>query len=237
MDEAQEQSQDRVPAPTSMFVRNAVGGERSAIEWLVSRFQPLVDSQIRIRLRGHGTPQDYDDIASEVWLVTLSNLGDLRPRANRLAPVLITYLSTTVQNACKNFLRREARERGRGGGTDAGSDDNRLAGRVSQLESRNLGVVSRVVQRDLGSGRLRLLSLDEEAALIDVASELGKQLVDRRVVDAHDQRSAVGPTPLDPFDILRCGCLDADFRHADPGSWSSQRGVPPPSDSQRVRRT
>jgi len=134
---------------TSIFVRKAVLGEPDGLQWIITHFQPLVEAQVRLRLRGHGTTQDVEDVAADVWLVTLSNLANLEARAGRLAPVLITYLGTTVLNTCNNFLRRRARQKLRGNG---GAEDRRseLPG-VSRLPANTLGVVTRAVQHDLGS--------------------------------------------------------------------------------------
>jgi RNA polymerase sigma factor (sigma-70 family) len=136
---------------TSLFVRQAVAGETAAVEWLVGHFQPLVEAQVRLRLRGHGTTQDVEDLAAEVWMVTLRHLGDLQARAGRLTPVLVSYLGTTVLQTCNNFLRKRARQHLQGAG-----DDSAAPG-VSALPAETLGVVTRAVQRDLGVAVARCL--------------------------------------------------------------------------------
>jgi RNA polymerase sigma-70 factor, ECF subfamily len=138
---------------TSIFVRKAVDGADDGVSWIVTHFQPFVEAQARFRLRGHGSQQDVEDIASEVWMVTLSNLANLRPREGRLAPVLVTFLGTTVLQTCNNFLRKRAR-RGIHGAGAAGDD---APPGVSQLPADTLGVVTRAVQRDLGDAVGRCL--------------------------------------------------------------------------------
>jgi RNA polymerase sigma-70 factor, ECF subfamily len=98
---------------TSLHVARAVRGDESSVAWLVTHFRGLVDAQVRLRLRGHGSPQDAEDAAADVWVVVLQRLADLRPREGRLAPVLVRFLGTTVLGVCNNFLRARARARSR----------------------------------------------------------------------------------------------------------------------------
>lgn len=136
---------------TSIFVRRAVDGEGEAVAWIVSHFQPFVEAQVRLRLRGHGSVQDVEDLASEVWMVTLNHLGELRERAGRLAPVLVTYLGTTVLQCCNNFLRRQARQAKAGAGRGTAGDASAAGAGVSQLPAETLGIVTRCVHKDIGS--------------------------------------------------------------------------------------
>ena len=110
-------------------------------------------------------PQDVEDIAADVWLVTLGSLANLRPRAGRLAPVLITFLGTTVLQKCNNFLRSRARQ----GLHREGAGVHEAPPAISQLPAETLGVVTRAVRRDLGSavGRcLQELSQDKRDVLV-----------------------------------------------------------------------
>jgi RNA polymerase sigma factor (sigma-70 family) len=154
---------------TSIFVNRAVGGEAEGIEWIVERFQPLVRAQVRIRLRGRGTSQDVEDLANDVWLVTLSNLSRLEAREGRMAPVLVRYLGTTVLRTCNNFLRRSARLGPRGAGRTSDEDGEDRPRGVSILPAETIGVLTRVARKDQGllaQGYLDGLAPDKRDVLV-----------------------------------------------------------------------
>ncbi len=97
---------------TSQHVRGAVGGSRGSLEWVIAHFDPLLETQIRMRLRGTSTNEDdVQDLRSETWVVVLQKLSELQPREGRYAPVLARFLSTTALNLCGNLLRQKIRRR------------------------------------------------------------------------------------------------------------------------------
>jgi len=130
---------------TSIYVQGAIGGDAESVEWIVSHFQPLIEAQVRLRLRGLGSEQDVEDIASEVWLVTLRRLRDLRPREGRHAPVLVKFLGTTALQVTNNFLRKRIHR------VSGQADDDSGPGGIDQLPAETIGIVSRVVNRELQS--------------------------------------------------------------------------------------
>jgi RNA polymerase sigma factor (sigma-70 family) len=94
---------------TSVHVQRAIRGARESIDWVVAHFHPWVEAHARLRL-GPGTPrEDVEDVVSEVWLVTLRRLGELRPQGGRYAPTLVRFLGTTTLQLCNNLLRKRIR--------------------------------------------------------------------------------------------------------------------------------
>jgi RNA polymerase sigma factor (sigma-70 family) len=154
----------RVSEQTSIHVARAIAGDPDSVAWLITHFQGMVASQVRLRLRGHGTSQDVDDLAADVWVVALQRLADLVPRGERHVPVLVRFLGSTVLGVCNNFLRRRAREVGRIARPDAGSRQP-----LDLIARQTRGVVSRVLQGDYRSAVddcLRSLSPDQRDVLV-----------------------------------------------------------------------
>ena len=80
---------------TSFHARRAAEGEIESLDWIVRRFSPLLLAQARFRmgesLRRYVSPED---VVQEVWAVGLDRLPGLKPRAGRLTPVFLKFLST-----------------------------------------------------------------------------------------------------------------------------------------------
>jgi RNA polymerase sigma factor (sigma-70 family) len=98
---------------TTMHVRGAVAGRPESLEWVVLHFSPFLLAQANYRLGPHLAAQgtSAEDIVSEAWLATLPRLEDLRARNERLTPVLIKFLSTTIRQLASEALRRALKQR------------------------------------------------------------------------------------------------------------------------------
>ena len=99
---------------TTQHVRRARNGDRSSLEWLVTRFDPFLRAQAEYRLRtspGLRAVIDADDLVNEVWVVTLPKLGSLRPRSGRFTSVLVRFLGTSLLNVYRANLRRHLASR------------------------------------------------------------------------------------------------------------------------------
>lgn len=97
--------EDRGPL-TSIHVKRAVGGDQQSLEWVITRFTPFLLSQAEYRLGGLRLSVDPQDVVSEVWLVALNRLKDLRPRDERFTPVLMKFLSTTLLYRVNNLIHK-----------------------------------------------------------------------------------------------------------------------------------
>jgi RNA polymerase sigma factor (sigma-70 family) len=118
---------------------------------MIAHFEPFCRAQIRLRLGSHGQPEDVDDLLSELWLLTLRRLPELRPREGRHAPVLVRFLGTSALNLCNNFLRGEIRRRASSGTNgERRSSFDELADETSGVESRAIGAdIREQVERSL----------------------------------------------------------------------------------------
>jgi len=129
------------PDQTSIHVQRAIEGDPQSIGWVIAHFQPFCKVQIRLRLGAHGRPEDVDDLLSELWLLTLRRLPELRPREGRYAPVLVRFLGTAALNLCNNFLRGKIRHRA---GWATG-EQRRAMGSADEIADETRGVVSRAI--------------------------------------------------------------------------------------------
>jgi len=91
---------------TTKHVRGALAGEEEDLGWVIQRFSPFLEVQVRLRIGGRGTPEDVEDLVADVWVITLRRLQDLRPREGRYTPALAKFLGTTALRVSNSFLRR-----------------------------------------------------------------------------------------------------------------------------------
>jgi RNA polymerase sigma factor (sigma-70 family) len=145
-----------LPDQTSIHVQQAIAGDPQSIGWVIAHFQPLCKAQVRLRIGMHAGPEDVDDLLSELWLVTLRRLPELRPREGRYAPVLVRFLGSTALNLCNNFLRARIRRK-----AGWGADEHPNGGPVDELADETRGVVSRAIAGEVHEQVERcLLGLD-----------------------------------------------------------------------------
>jgi RNA polymerase sigma factor (sigma-70 family) len=174
---------------TSIRLRRAVAGDRESLGWLVAHFDPLVIAQVRIRL-GAAAPagEEIRDVVDEIWLVTLGRLGELRPRENRLTPVLLKFLVTTSFNVCNNFLRRTIAQKSRG---EPGRIAPLRGGRtptptIARIAARQAGVPTEASWREISARiaaaldtlepdkvEVLVLRLIEDRSNVEIAGLLG----------------------------------------------------------------
>ena len=150
---------------TSLYIVRAIGGDQDGVAWLITHFRGFVEAQVRLRLRGHGTPHDVEDLAADVWVVALQRLADLRPRDGRHAPVLMRFLGTTALGTCNNFLRSRARNALRTGPAKAGDPPPE----IDEIAAATRSLVSRVLLKETGSAvdaALRSLPDDRRDVLV-----------------------------------------------------------------------
>jgi RNA polymerase sigma factor (sigma-70 family) len=137
---------------TSIRLRRAVGGDRDSLGWLVAHFDPFVIAQVRIRL-GAAAPggDEIRDVVDEIWLVTLGKLGDLRPRENRLTPVLLKFLVTTSFNVCNNYLRRVIAQKGRSPAALPKASARTPTPTIARIAARQAGVPTEASWREVSA--------------------------------------------------------------------------------------
>ncbi len=94
-------------AITTHQVRRAVNGDAEGLDWLVRHLSPWLLALARYRL-GPALRSLYDpeDLVEDTWLVVLPRLADLRARNDRLTPVLLKFMSTTLAQRANRLLER-----------------------------------------------------------------------------------------------------------------------------------
>lgn len=136
---------------TSFHVGGAIKGDASSLEWVIAHFDPLVEAQIRMRVKGKMTnPEDVRDILSEVWLVTLGKMAELDPRDGRYTPVLMRFLATTAERKCMEYVRGQGRRRAVEGQPAHAAADSGLPG-MDHLPLHTRGVVTRIHHNEVRS--------------------------------------------------------------------------------------
>lgn len=97
---------------TTFHLRQAIGGEPGSLDWIIGRFTPVLLIAAERRLGPHLRRfYDAEDVVNELWVATIPRLSELVPRADRLTPVLLRYLSTSLVSRINNLARRFARDR------------------------------------------------------------------------------------------------------------------------------
>lgn len=147
---------------TTIHVRKAIKGDRGSLDWIVTRFSPLVRIQVAYRLQGiDSLPLGADDVVAEAWLVTLPRLSELSPREDRYTPVLLRYLSTTARNIVNDKLRQFARRRQLAPGEQSG-DRATQEELLDSVPSRLRGAVAAAAHGEVAKAVSHCLSeLDE----------------------------------------------------------------------------
>ena len=137
------------PDLTTLHAHRAVRGDAGSLDWLVSRLTPLLLAQADYRL-GAVLRRRYEpeDVVNDVWLVALPRLGDLAPRAGRLTPVLLSFLSTTLVYRVNNLMRKHV-----GGDAAASLEQGRGDDQESRIDvsAEVTGVVTAACRRETRS--------------------------------------------------------------------------------------
>lgn len=124
------------PAATTMHVRRAMGGDRDSLDWIVERLTPLLVAQAEYRL-GPALRREVDpeDLVNEAWLVALPRLAELAHH-ERVTPVLLKFLTTTMVYRVNHLLRRRAVAAPADAATEA----------LGQLPAHTSGAITRAVR-------------------------------------------------------------------------------------------
>src|SRR5262249_39322042 len=96
--EVRSRAMDREPL-TSQHVQLALRGGGTSLDWIVTRFSPLLKAQAAWRLGAKLRSQvDPDDVVAEAWLIVFRRLSDLDRGGGRTTPRLLAFLGTTILN-------------------------------------------------------------------------------------------------------------------------------------------
>lgn len=157
---------------TTLHVRRAVGGSQESFRWLVERFTGLLIAQAHARLPASLLP-NYEpiELVSDVWMDAEPLLNRLRPRDDRLTPVLLRFLSTMLLNRMNRRIREELRERSR--------VEPLPAAEPGASEMMSIGALA-AMNRPVPSDLQKLIRRESRSAVHQAVSELSEP--DRQVV-------------------------------------------------------
>lgn len=94
---------------TTIYVRRAVAHDPEAIAWLYRHVYPWVLHQARLRVKPrYGV--EPEDLAQEVWQITLGRLSEIKARNGRHTPPLMRFISTVLLNLVRALRKRPPRE-------------------------------------------------------------------------------------------------------------------------------
>jgi RNA polymerase sigma-70 factor (ECF subfamily) len=148
---------------TSVRVRRAAKGSGDDVAWIVDRFTPLLVANAEYRLPGAlRSTVDPEDVVQDVWGIALPRLGDLTPVADRLTPVLLRFLTTTLRHVIGNLLQRRSHLVRHG-------IDASTSGAGSEPAADGTGVVSHVLRSErqrLVRAAIGALDEDDRAILV-----------------------------------------------------------------------
>jgi RNA polymerase sigma-70 factor (ECF subfamily) len=153
---------------TSFHLRQARGGDKGSLEWVVKRFTPLLLANARYRmgdvLRRYFSPED---VVNDVWCITLPKLHAIGERGRRVTPAVVKFLSSATLYRCHDLLKKVLHRR-------PPSAPDEIATMVkeckldSDLPDDTRGVITRLVSEE---------GLQALAAAIEALPERDRQLL------------------------------------------------------------
>jgi RNA polymerase sigma-70 factor (ECF subfamily) len=162
---------DRHQGLTSIHVRRAIEGDSESLAWLWQHVYPLLHRHAVMRIGRMGAGHiDPHDLVAEAWAATLPRLRDLVARNGRFAPVLLTFLGTTITNLANERLRKFSRETSPRLATETSVAGDPLDG----LPAKLMSVSAVVAQSELSS----LISSE-----LDALSPEDRQVIFLRCMD------------------------------------------------------
>ena len=166
------------------MVRQAIVGDDEGVQWIVNHFDPALQIQARYRLKGALRELcDPTDLVNDVWLICLPKLGRLQPRDDRLTPVLIKFLATTLLNRCNTLMRNHLNRRPvQRAGTVSGEP-------LGALHSSSTGTITQAIRTEQSSAA---------HAALNRLSDADREIIVLRAVEQvpnHVAAMQVGVTP------------------------------------------
>jgi RNA polymerase sigma-70 factor (ECF subfamily) len=96
---------------TSRYVGEALQGNRESLEWVVTRFTPLLRAQAAWRLGSLQAQCAPEDVVAEAWLVALRRLPDLVTGEGPATRRLMAFLGTTILHITNHRIDQHLRKR------------------------------------------------------------------------------------------------------------------------------
>jgi hypothetical protein len=97
---------------TGFHARRAVAGDPPSLDWIASRFSPLLEARAKDQLaRGLRHVCDPADVVNTVWERALPKLRTLEPGDDGYARSILRFLTKIQTDLVTDLLRRELRSR------------------------------------------------------------------------------------------------------------------------------
>jgi RNA polymerase sigma-70 factor (ECF subfamily) len=169
-------SDQPVPSDTTHHVNRALRGDRVSLEWVVTRFTPLLKAQASWRLgpslRGQHSPED---IVAEAWLVAIRRLGDLVRDEGRAAPRMLAFLGTTVLNITNRRIEESMSQGAASRPSSLSADDGAFGDLADTVTGAITHAARGEMNRILEEAMERLSPTDREVILLRVVEGLSNQ--------------------------------------------------------------
>jgi RNA polymerase sigma-70 factor (ECF subfamily) len=166
-------------SPTSIHVRQAVRGDQASLNWIVTRFSPLLRAQAAWRLGPRLRARvDPDDVVAEAWLVALRRLGDLVHDDGRSTPRFIAFLGTTILRIANRKIDEAVRQ-ARVQAVEPGGSET--PGVADDLAATVTGAVTNAARTELGA------AIDRELAAL---SDRDREVILLRLVEGLSNEEA-----------------------------------------------
>lgn len=95
---------------TTHFVRHALHGDRSSLDWLVRRFSPVLRAQAEYRLDSRLRARiDPADLVNDVWVRALPRIDEFTFEGPRSTPPFLRFLSSILLHQVNNLYRKHLR--------------------------------------------------------------------------------------------------------------------------------
>ena len=186
-------------ANTAVLIEGVAKGSQSASSELYCRVSPLLLAQARFLL-GAVASSEAEDLVHETWLVgvTPEKLAVLQPRNGELAPALLSYLAVVLRHKYKNWARKDARRRLRGGPDEVEGAPAVTRGVATKVHLQQLGAVVQDVLATLSDRDREIVVLIgiEERRPREIADQL--QMLPNAVSKAYSRALARVRDAMDP---------------------------------------
>ena len=133
----------------------AISGSIEDQVWLIERFTPPLMIAARRRLRQAGTRLcEPEDLVQDVWATVWPRLGEIESPPEVLTPVLLKFLSQTLQNLWLNLARKASVRAKRSGPPPGGVTETDP---MARLPDDTSGIVTKTVRREAHAHLLNAL--------------------------------------------------------------------------------
>ena len=169
-----------------MHVKGAARGDRDSLEWIVTRFSPLLKAQAAWRLGSRMRARiDPEDVVASAWLVSLPRIGELLRDEGRPTRRLLAFLGATVLNIVNRRIDDAVRSARRMAAVPVAES---AADPLDELQGTVTGAVTKAARNELTAAFERSLDAlepkDREVILLRLVEDLSNDEAARALGEA-----------------------------------------------------